>query len=528
MSGDIENAVPDTPSFAAIADRSNDLTALLTPTGILTFLNAAGRQLLGANGSRQPFFDLLTGADVARFTDEILPLCAAQERWEGNLSFRDRTSARPVSTRASFFTVPGSSTGETFHIVCTAQNRREDTIQIKRQARMLEAATQIASDVLASQSGIEALEHFAEAARQLTGARYAVIGVATSDGDPLDAFVTDGMTHEQAQAIEKNPRGAGVLGLLLARTTPLRLNDLSCYPEFVGFPPNHPPVSAFLGVPIRHGDAVLGGLYLMEKPGRFDEVDEVTVSAFGAHLAVAIRNLQMLKRRRALVAGLIAAQEEERRAVAYDLHDGLTQFVMAAQMHLSVFRGALERGEVILTKDNLRPAFDTAYKYLGDSVVESRRLVNGLRPLALDDMGLAGALEQLIEEEKARAGWREAGFTHNLGSDRFPQMTETALYRIAQEAMTNARKHAAAQTIQVVLLLQANTSGQDQLSLEVRDDGVGFLPASDDTNYTHIGLHGVAERVYLLQGQLKIDSKPGQGTRVMVRLPLLPRERGRA
>lgn len=406
----------------------------------------------------------------------------------------------------------------------TDVSSNNDLTGLLRKEQMLETATQVASDILASLSGIEVLDHFAEAARQLTGARYAAIGVATKEGDQLEAFVTAGLTAEQEKAIGKRPHGAGVLGLLLSRTTPLRLSDLSHHPASVGFPPNHPPMTAFLGVPIRQGNTVLGSLYLTEKDGGFDEADEVTVFALGVHLAVAIRNLQMLKRQRALVSGLIAAQEEERRAVAYDLHDGLTQYVMAAQMHLSVFRGAMERGEVTLAKESLRPTFETAYKYLTDSVTESRRLVNGLRSLALDDMGLAGALEQLIGEEKARAGWQEADFAHNLAAERFSDRVETALYRIAQEALTNVRKHAEARVVRVRLLVQADGEIHNELLLDVSDDGNGFLPKTRDADERHIGLQGIAERVRLLEGHLEIITAPGRGTTIAVRLPMFVRE----
>ena len=135
--------------------------------------------------------------------------------------------------------------------------------------------------------------------------------------------------------------------MLLNRTEPLRVDVLAEHPLSVGFPPNHPPMDSFLGVPIRHGDTVLGSLYLTNKEGggEFTEADEIAVQAIGAHAAVAIHHLHLLARQRALVSGLIAAQEEERRAVAYDLHDGLTQYIMASHAHLEAFRHAHETGK---------------------------------------------------------------------------------------------------------------------------------------------------------------------------------------
>src|SRR5258708_37088051 len=116
-------------------------------------------------------------------------------------------------------------------------------------------------------------------------------------------------------------------------------------------------------------------------------------------------------------------------------------------------------------------------RYLKQAVLESRRLVNGLRTLTLDDLGLAGALEQLLMEEKTRAGWEEVEFRHNIADRRFDDTLQTAIYRVAQEALTNARKYAQTSKITVSLLLVTETeSAQPQLVLGVRDWGVGFVP----------------------------------------------------
>lgn len=380
--------------------------------------------------------------------------------------------------------------------------------QIESQIRLRTVADQIATEILASQTGVEALQQFAEAARQLIGAQYCAIGVARGDGEGLEEFITAGLTDEQQRMIGSKPRGLGVLGLLLRQESPLRLEHLSQHPESAGMPPHHPHMETFLGVPIRHAQTVLGSLYLAEKPGGFLSADEVTIQALSMHLAVAIRNWQLLKRQRALVSGLISAQEEERRAVAYDLHDGLTQYVMAAHMHLEAYRRTCADTE----DENLSQGL----KYLKDAVIESRRLINGLRSLALDDMGLAGALAQLVQEEKQRAGWAEAEFLHNVEGERFSVPLVTAVYRVAQEALTNARKHAEARQVQVSLLQESD----DFLQLSVRDDGKGFDPSRTSADEKHIGLHGMAERVRLLDGTLEIESQPGKGTQLSVLFPV--------
>jgi signal transduction histidine kinase len=381
--------------------------------------------------------------------------------------------------------------------------------ELQRLREALEIANQTAADIVTSHTGVEALERLAEAARVSLGARYAAVGVASEAGDGLEAFITVGLTPEEERVIGPKPRGVGVLGLLLTRTTPLRLEKLSAHPNSAGMPPGHPPMESFLGVPIRHSGRVLGSLYLTEKPGGFTETDEVTVQTLSTFLAVAIRNLQMLKRQRALLAGLMAAEEDERRALAYELHDGLTQYVMAAHAQLEIFQAS--RNEARL---------EAGIKYLKEAVVEARRLVNGLRTLSLDDLGLAGTLEQLLREEQARNGWEEASLTTEDLSGRLPLPVETALLRIGQEAISNIRKHARATRVLARLRRE-----DDTLTLTVTDNGTGFTPGEVPSQEGHIGLHGMTERTRLLGGTLHIESAPGQGATVTVWVPLPPQNR---
>ena len=394
------------------------------------------------------------------------------------------------------------------------------TQPMDNKALVLETAHQIALDILAHRTGVEALRHIADVARTLAGARYAALGVARPGKKGLQDFVTVGMTDDQEAEIGARPKGVGILRLLLERTDPLRIDSLGAHPASAGFPPNHPPMKSFLGVPIRRGDAVLGSLYLTEKieGDQFTEDDEAAVQALGAHAAVAIHTMQMIARQRALVSGLIHAQEEERRAVAYDLHDGLTQYVMASHAHLEAFRRASATGKVEKAEREL----EQGLRYLKEAVVESRRLVNGLRTLALDDLGLAGALEQMLAEEKSRAGWTDADLAHNIAGKRFDKTLETAVYRVAQEALTNARKHAQAPRIRVLLLEEQNSKIEGkQLTLEVRDWGCGFDPEHSVETSEHVGMQSMIERVRLLDGQYEVRSKPGDGSAIRAVFPIL-------
>jgi PAS domain S-box-containing protein len=204
--------------------------------------------------------------------------------------------------------------------------------------------------------------------------------------------------------------------------------------------------------------------------------------------------------------------EEERRLIAYELHDGLAQMVISTHQHLQAF-AARYRPRAHPTRAALDRVLDLARR----SVTEIRRVIAGLRPTALDDFGLATALQMHVATLQAD-GWA-ISYDETLGAMRLPPMIETVLYRIAQEALTNIRKHA--QTTRVAVTLANH--GQ-WLRLEVRDWGCGFDPAhvlEDAGLGERMGLRGMRERVALLGGHWSVRSSPGEGTLVVTEV-LLP------
>ncbi|HLK58835.1 MAG TPA: GAF domain-containing protein, partial [Chthonomonadaceae bacterium] len=357
------------------------------------------------------------------------------------------------------------------------------------------------------------------AALSLVHARYAALGIADSSGSGWSEFITIGLTPEEAAVIGPHPLERGILGLLLQADRPLRIDRLAAHPASVGFPSNHPQRNRFLGVPIRRAGAILGSLYLVDREDGqpFTEADEAVIVALAEYAAVALHFQEIFTLQRALTQGFINALEEERRAVAYELHDGLTQYVMTSHLYLDAFCEAYKASHT----QGLPELLENALQCLRQAVLESRRLVNGLRSLALDAMGLVGVLEQLVGEEARRSGWTEIDFQHNITDRRFEVALETAVYRVAQEALTNIRKHAAATRVQVVLQWEDTPSAPGaQLILEVRDWGMGFDVERKRGNYDHLGLNSMVERVVLMQGTLEIESAPGQGTHLVARFPV--------
>ena len=139
------------------------------------------------------------------------------------------------------------------------------------------------------------LQRLVEIAADITGARYAALGVIDQSGSALERFVTTGVDASVHEAIGDLPRGRGILGVLIRDAEPLRLHDLTTDPRAVGFPPNHPPMTSFLGVPVMLRGVAFGNLYLTEKANGedFDETDEELVTLLAAQAAVAIENARL-------------------------------------------------------------------------------------------------------------------------------------------------------------------------------------------------------------------------------------------
>jgi signal transduction histidine kinase len=211
-----------------------------------------------------------------------------------------------------------------------------------------------------------------------------------------------------------------------------------------------------------------------------------------------------------LVERVVFAQEEERRRIAYELHDGISPLIVSAQQHLDTCRD-LWGADPARAETQL----DTGIERLRLAIVETRHALSALRPPAVMSAGLGPAARQSVEDAAAEAGW-EAAFRENLGDQRLPPVIETAAFRILQEALANARKHARSPRVDVELRRQA-----DWLHLDVRDYGIG-LSAHRGHETRGLGLVSMRERARLVGGSCAIEPEEDAGLRVHVRLPLRP------
>lgn len=219
-----------------------------------------------------------------------------------------------------------------------------------------------------------------------------------------------------------------------------------------------------------------------------------------------------LHRERQVLRQMLEIQERERQLVAYEIHDGLAQFLAGAMMHLQALEYAAEpAGPSRELHESLR--------LLRAAVDESRRLISGLRPPTLDELGIIEAVESLVAD--ARIDMPRVAYTHRLPPGRLTPQLETTIFRIVQESLSNARRHAAASQVDVSLEA-CGEEPQRRIWLAIRDNGVGFDPTAVPDN--RFGLEGIRQRARMLGSEAVIRSASGQGTAIEVDLPLLMAE----
>ena len=208
----------------------------------------------------------------------------------------------------------------------------------------------------------------------------------------------------------------------------------------------------------------------------------------------------------ALVEQVLAAQEDERRRVAYDVHDGVAQLVVSAKQHV-------DTATDLWADAPGRAAAETAVAAdrLALAIVETRRILAALRPLAVDIAGLAGAARRSLDDIARDTGW-SVSLVEKLEGVRLPPAVEAAAYRILQEALANARKHAGTTRIEV----QLSRDG-DRFHLDVRDHGMGLVEPREPRG---LGLASMQERARLVGGSCVVEPATGGGTRVHAQLPL--------
>ncbi len=220
---------------------------------------------------------------------------------------------------------------------------------------------------------------------------------------------------------------------------------------------------------------------------------------------------EALRKEHRTLKHLLRSSDHERQLIAYEIHDGLAQQLAGAIMQIETCWHQKEAKPQDAAK-----AYDAAVTMLRQAHFEARRLISGVRPPILDESGVVAAVAHLVNEQRLQYE-QKIEFRGEVSFHRLVPILENAVYRIVQEALTNACRHSRSDKVRVEVV-----QCDDTFRVKVQDWGVGFNPAA--VREDHFGLEGIRERARLLGGSTSIESSPRQGTSVTVELPLVLRE----
>ena len=364
-----------------------------------------------------------------------------------------------------------------------------------RLRQLLDAVLLIGSDL----SLPVVLRRIAEEACELVDCRYGALGVLDEAGVQLSEFVTVGVDAATRAEIGELPKGRGILGLLIVEPEPLRLDRIGDHPDSYGFPPGHPPMESFLGVPITVRGKVFGNLYLTDKRSEpsFSDEDEAVAIALARAAAIAIENARLNERMNEM------AVVADRERIARDLHDTVIQRLFATGLTLQT---ALPFVQAPRVGERIQQAIED----LDETIRQIRTSIFALEHRA-DTTTLRSEILSLTERATAALGFEPQVRFSGAIDARVSEEVGTQLLAVLEEALSNAARHAAATQVDVTV-----DAGND-LVLRVVDNGRGLPEVLREGGH---GVENIAERGRLLGGSGEVKPAAGGGTVVEWRVPL--------
>ena len=387
-----------------------------------------------------------------------------------------------------------------------------------------------AGNLLTSELSLEGvLQRVVEIAVEVIGARYAAIGVLGPDGRTLESFTTMGLSDAERAAIGPPPRGHGILGLVIRAGKAIRLPDLAAHPDSYGFPPNHPPMHSFLGVPITGRRGSFGNLYLTEKLGadEFTEVDEYIARLLAAQTAAAVENARLHEESARLLEEVQQLQRTRERF-----------FAMVNHELRNALAGVFGWAEMLVRKKDPATVPRAAFEVL-DSAEQAIALINDLLDLSrLDEDRLKPAMRAVACEGVVRrsvgrvtpvAQARNIAITVDVPED-LPSC-HTDAHRVEQilvNLLANAVRHTPDGSVVSILVAYRNS----RLIFQVEDQGPGIVEsdlerifdiyitkAGEANEGVGLGLPLSRRLARLLGGELRATHSPAGGGRFVLELP---------
>jgi len=332
------------------------------------------------------------------------------------------------------------------------------------------------------------LNRLVEEACAMACARYGALGVLDESGTGLSTFITAGVGPEVEREIGHFPTGKGLLGLLIAEPRPIRLANLHTHPESVGFPPHHPEMTSFLGVPVTSRGTVFGNLYLTDKIGwsEFTADDEAMVKALAQAAGIAIENARLHAQARN------AAVFKDRDRIARDLHDVVIQRLFAVGLSLQALAAT--------TEPTVASRIASAVSELDDTIRQIRSSIFELASAGTDVDGVRAAILSVVHDLAALTGFEvSVAFDGPIDAAVTPALAEH-LVATVREAITNVARHAEAKHASLIVAIS-----HDECLVSVTDDGRGMGRPREGG----LGLENLRRRGEALGGSMEIGPGPG-------------------
>jgi signal transduction histidine kinase len=454
----------------------------------------------------------------------------------GSLSLGSFRVGRFAPSRLTFLSAAAGLLGAALENADLYAAARQNAAREEERGQALEALLEAARIVTAEHDLDRVLRRIAETARELARARYAALGVV-GPGGVLGRFIPVGLTPEEIARIGELPRGRGVLGVMLQHGKSLRLSDLSRHPGAVGFPPAHPPMRTFLGVPIFARGRLLGSLYMADKEGglRFTADDERLLNAFAAHAGIALENAALLERERAAAAAqaeLNRFREEMFASLSHDMRTPLSTLQMACDA-LSMPGWSEEDRDEFLTTGRLE--VERLTRMVND-LLDLTRIDRGRLSLDLASVALADLVRAAVRGAELKAHGKGIALSVQVAAALPSIVADRAkLERVMGNLLTNAVAYTPPGGSVSVAARPADAGG---IEVAVTDTGTGIppevLPRVFERFFranpagrsagagTGLGLFICKSFVEAHGGRIWAESGAGRGTTIRFTLPSMP------
>jgi signal transduction histidine kinase len=348
----------------------------------------------------------------------------------------------------------------------------------------------------------DVLRRIVHAGCALVDARYGALGVLTEDGRGLAAFVNEGFPPEIEHRIGHLPEGRGILGLLITDPKPIRLANLAEHPLSSGFPPGHPPMHSFLGVPILTRDRVFGNLYLTEKRDapEFSEEDEALATTLARAAGIAIENARLHAQVREL------ALNSDRARIAAELHDTVIQRLFAVGLALQASVGSIASRQAA-------EQIQSAVADLDETIRQIRSTIFALQVSPVSEQGLRAEILALCREATVGLGFDPQVRLEGPVDSGVDDETAAQLLAVVREGLSNVVRHAAATRVQLIVAV-----ADGRLRARILDNGRGPGPGHRDGGR---GVDNLRARADALGGAFALHpAANGVGTELVWEVPL--------